>query len=168
MWVRFPPWVPECDRVAQVDQSAAFRKLRPLVQFQPRSPGLRCVRGVRSPCFPVTEEIMGSNPIRTAMRSNSTGEQKLVFQASQVGSTPTGLTNFGSVAKTEKHRSLKPDTREFDSPRTHQHSGLAQWQSARLLPAIIGVRVPGPEPVRSAREAGASSRLMSGRPRSGP
>jgi hypothetical protein len=72
----------------------------------------------------VYRDEAGSIPVLSAMRSNSTGEQRLVFQASIGGFDShwpyQDRVSSGSVAKTGKHRSLKPDMREFDSPRTHQ------------------------------------------------
>ena len=69
---------------------------------------------------------MGSIPIRLTTGPNSTGEQRVVFQAT-IGRFDSGWPYQVAGPKLcRRSTRLLSGKAEFDSPRTH-HSGLAQW-----------------------------------------
>lgn len=61
---------------------------------------------------------VGSNPTLPANGSLAQKAERSAHNGEALGSIPGRAT--GSVAKTEKHSAFNRETREFDSPRTHQ------------------------------------------------
>jgi hypothetical protein len=109
-------------RDCRFESYRAYQVYRPVVQWTGRNPpkvaiGVRVAAGrpgsvrwgsLESPP-PCHGEDHGfkSHTHRQFVRLNSTGEQKLAFQVSQVGSTPTGLTKICARSSKVELLSLK-------------------------------------------------------------